>query len=98
MRRVAMISGANRGIGLAIARELKAAGLALSLGIRRPDDFTDALAESADVLVHRYDAHEREAAKAWVDATIARFGRLDVLVNNAGIARRVGLEEGSEDD
>ncbi len=93
-----MISGANRGIGLAIARELGAAGLALSLGIRRPADFDDPLAKSADVLLHRYDAHERDAAKAWVDATMARFGRIDVLVNNAGISRPVTLEQGSEDD
>jgi NAD(P)-dependent dehydrogenase (short-subunit alcohol dehydrogenase family) len=93
-----MISGASRGIGLAIARELKQAGLALSLGIRRPGEFQDPLAGDGEVLVHRYDAHERDAARAWVDATIARFGRIDVLVNNAGISRFVGLEEGSEDD
>src|SRR5437764_2762661 len=98
MRRVAMISGASRGIGLAIARELKRSGLALSLGIRRPDDFADALGGDADVLVHRYDAHARDAAPGWVDATMARFGRIDVLVNNAGISRFVSLEEGSDED
>ena len=48
MRRVAMISGASRGIGLAIARELKQAGLALSLGIRTPGDFSDPLAADGD--------------------------------------------------
>ena len=47
MRRVAMISGASRGIGLAIARELKQAGLALSLGIRTPGSFSDPLATDA---------------------------------------------------
>lgn len=98
MRSVAMISGANRGIGLAIARELRKADLTLSLGIRRPADFSDPLAMDRDVLVHPYDARERDAATPWVDATIARFGRIDVLVNNAGISRFVGLEDGSEDD
>ena len=93
-----MISGASRGIGLAIARELKQAGLALSLGIRTPGDFTDTLATDDEVLIHPYDAHDRGAATPWVDATIARFGRIDVLVNNAGISRFVGLEDGSEDD
>jgi NADP-dependent 3-hydroxy acid dehydrogenase YdfG len=93
-----MISGASRGIGLAIARELKQAGLALSLGIRRPGNFSDPLAADGDVLLHPYDAHDRAAAKSWVDATVARFGRIDVLVNNAGISRPVTLEEGSEDD
>jgi NAD(P)-dependent dehydrogenase (short-subunit alcohol dehydrogenase family) len=98
MRRVAMISGASRGIGLAIARELKQSGLALSLGIRTPKSFSDPLGTDGDVLVYPYDAHDRGAAASWVEATIARFGRIDVLVNNAGIARFVGLEEGSEDD
>jgi NADP-dependent 3-hydroxy acid dehydrogenase YdfG len=93
-----MISGASRGIGLAIARELKQAGLALSLGIRRPGNFSDPLAADGDVLLHPYEAHDRAAAASWVDATVARFGRIDVLVNNAGISRLVSLEEGSEDD
>jgi NAD(P)-dependent dehydrogenase (short-subunit alcohol dehydrogenase family) len=93
-----MISGASRGIGLAIARELKQAGLALSLGIRTPGDFADALAADEDVLIHPYDARDRHSATPWVDATVARFGGIDVLVNNAGISRFVGLEDGSEDD
>jgi NADP-dependent 3-hydroxy acid dehydrogenase YdfG len=93
-----MISGASRGIGLAIARELKQAGLALSLGIRAPGRFSEPLAGDADVLIHPYDAHDRGAAKSWVEATMARFGHIDVLVNNAGISRFVSLEEGSEDD
>lgn len=93
-----MISGASRGIGLAIARELQQAGHALSLGIRRPGDFSDPLAADGEVLIHRYDACDRSAAAPWVEATVARFGRIDVLVNNAGISRFVGLEDGSEDD
>ncbi len=98
MRRVAMISGASRGIGLAIARELRNAGYVLSLGMRRPRDFADPLAKDADVLLHPYDAIDRDAAKAWTEATIARFGRIDVLVNNAGISRFVSLEDGREED
>jgi NAD(P)-dependent dehydrogenase (short-subunit alcohol dehydrogenase family) len=93
-----MISGASRGIGLAIARELKQAGLALSLGIRTPGDFDDPLAADEDVLIHPYDANDRHSAMPWVSATVTRFGHIDVLVNNAGISRFVGLEDGSEDD
>jgi NAD(P)-dependent dehydrogenase (short-subunit alcohol dehydrogenase family) len=93
-----MISGASRGIGLAIARELKQAGLALSLGIRTPGDFDDPLAADEDVLIHPYDANDRHSAMPWVSTTVARFGGIDVLVNNAGISRFVGLEDGSEDD
>ncbi len=98
MRRVAMISGANRGIGSAIARELKAQGYALSLGVRRPKEFADPLAHGEDVLVCAYEASDPAAAPAWIAETVRRYGRIDVLVNNAGISRFVGLEDGSEDD
>src|SRR5258708_18410978 len=98
MRRVAMISGASRGIGLAIARELKQSGFALSLGIRTPGRFYDPLATEDEVLVYPYDAADPNAAIPWVKATMARFGRIDVLVNNAGISRFVSLDEGSDDD
>lgn len=95
MVKVAMISGANRGIGLAIARELKEAGFALSLGVRKPAGVPADIADGA--LVHVYHAADRSAATPWVEATIARFSRIDVLVNNAGIASFVPLEGGSEE-
>lgn len=79
-RRVAMISGAGRGIGAAVAERLAAEGWDLSLGLRR-----GAEAGSPLGLTHRFDAREPETAAAWVEATVARFGRIDALVNNAGI-------------
>ncbi|WP_438764694.1 SDR family NAD(P)-dependent oxidoreductase [Kushneria sp. TE3] len=82
--RVAMISGANRGIGAAIARHLKQNGWQLSLGVRRPDEIDPTLT-GEQVLVHPYDAATDAFDQAWVDATVARFGRLDALINNAGI-------------
>ena len=93
-QRVAMVSGANRGIGLAIARELARRGFALSLGVRTPAKLAPDLAR--DALVHRYDAAEPKAGDEWVAATLARFGRLDVVVNNAGIAKQVTLEKGTD--
>ncbi|GGH16486.1 agropine synthesis reductase [Alsobacter metallidurans] len=95
--RVAMVSGANRGIGLAVARELGRAGFALSLGVRRPETVPADLASGADVLVCGYDARDRASATAWADSTAARFGGVDVLVNNAGIAPFVGLEDGTDE-
>ncbi|MFZ4531915.1 MAG: SDR family NAD(P)-dependent oxidoreductase [Alsobacter sp.] len=94
--RVALVSGANRGIGLAIAREVKAAGYALSLGVRNPQSVPADLL-GPDTQVHAYDAASASEA-AWVDAAVARFGRIDALVNNAGIAPFVGFEEGSDED
>lgn len=85
--RVILISGANRGIGRAVAQALQAAGYALSLGGR---DLDSLRAMSADwdadrVHIARYDARDWASHRAWVDAAVARFGRIDGLVNNAGM-------------
>jgi NAD(P)-dependent dehydrogenase (short-subunit alcohol dehydrogenase family) len=93
--RVAMVSGATRGIGAAIAEALRREGYALSLGVRRLDAAEARYGGPADdLLITPYDAGDPNAATAWVEATLARFGRIDVLVNNAGIASFVGLEDG----
>ena len=94
MTKVAMISGATRGIGLAIAMELDRAGYALSLGVRNPEAVTAALQAH---FAHRYDARDRTSEKAWVDATMQRFGRIDVLIANAGIGTFVDLEGGTDE-
>jgi len=91
--RVVMISGANRGIGAAIAARLLADGYRLSLGMRQPTEAAD----PDRALTHRFDAHDPGTAQAWVGATIDRFGQLDALINNAGIFRVVTFDEGSED-
>ncbi len=98
--RVIMVSGANRGIGRAIAERLHDAGYTLSLGARDPDslaDMTDGW--SADHLSrHRYDAEDRDTHRAWVDDTVSRFGRIDGLVNNAGMVVRVTVEIDRDED
>ena len=94
--RVVMVSGANRGIGLAIAQCLKARGYALSLGVRRPESLSTF--EGDDVLIHAYDAERPETAAAWTKATLERFGRLDGLVNNAGVYISARIEDGNEAD
>lgn len=91
--RVVMLSGANRGIGLATARALSAAGWQLSLGVRGPEHVP---ALSPPPLVCRYDAFEAGDAAAWLARTLSRFGRLDGLVNNAGVLAPLPL--GSDDD
>lgn len=82
---VAMITGASRGIGAAIAKALAERGYALSLGLRDPSSLPESLAQY-DPLVVPYDAGKPEDARAFVVATEERFGRIDALVNNAGIA------------
>lgn len=93
--RVILVSGANRGIGRAIAEALYEAGYTLSLGARDPGTF-DAMTNAWDsdrLLKARYDAEDQATHRQWVADTAARFGRIDGLVNNAGVAMRVTVED-----
>ncbi|MFW2384118.1 MAG: SDR family NAD(P)-dependent oxidoreductase, partial [Acidimicrobiales bacterium] len=96
--RVVMISGANRGIGRCIAAQLAGDGALVSLGARHPDALSEVTAELPDdrVLRHQYDATERGSDARWVAATLERFGRLDGLVNCAGILESFTLDYGDE--
>ena len=98
--RVVMISGANRGIGLAIAKRLAADGYRLSLGARDMNALTRATAafDPVRTLRARFDAADLATAISWTEATVARFGAVDALVNNAGILRQLDFETGSEAD
>ena len=92
--RVIMITGASRGIGRAIAGRLQDDGYRLSIGVRRPADVKGFDAER--VLVHPFDATKPDTTEPWLAATIERFGRLDGLINNAGILRALDLRSGDE--
>lgn len=87
--KVALVTGASRGIGRAIAETLAAEGMHLAL-VARSREPLDALAASlrTPALVQAVDLREIDAPAAVVSATIARFGRLDLLVNNAGATVR----------
>ena len=96
--RVIMISGANRGIGHAIADTLYDAGYSLSLGARSPDTLADLTGSWAPerVLIGHYNAEKQETHHQWVAKTVARFGRLDGLINNAGIMEDVSVEDDND--
>ena len=77
--KVALITGASRGIGAAVARQLDEQGVRLGLASRSGDDLgLDAVAQPCDV-------RELEQLESVVAATVDRFGRLDILVANAGV-------------
>ena len=93
-KKVALITGAGRGIGLGIARCLAAEGCDIVVGDIHPEeDVQGALAElrqaGADVLYCRADVSDADARAAMLAAVRDRFGRLNVLVNNAGVAPTV---------
>jgi NAD(P)-dependent dehydrogenase (short-subunit alcohol dehydrogenase family) len=87
--KVAIVTGASRGIGRAIARTLAAEGMKISAAARSRDQLDD-LAKSigTDCLIQAVDLRSAQSAAAVVDATVAKFGRIDLLVNNAGATKR----------
>jgi NAD(P)-dependent dehydrogenase (short-subunit alcohol dehydrogenase family) len=96
--RVVMISGATRGIGLAIARNLAAKGYVLSLGARDEEALLHLVEEMGHerIAVFRFDALLKSTHTTWIEATATRFGRIDALVNNAGISSQVTIEDDDE--
>lgn len=96
--RVVMVSGASRGIGLAVAKKLHEKGYSVSAGARDPEALAETLADCAGdrLLCARYDAEDHAVNAQWLEATVARFGRLDGLVNNAGTSNTFSIERGEE--
>jgi 3-oxoacyl-[acyl-carrier protein] reductase len=93
-RPVAFVTGGTRGIGLAIAQELARSGFDLAVNGRRPEDeLTDATdsikSHGAATLYARGDVGSLDEHPAMLAAIRDRFGRLDALVNNAGVAPSV---------
>lgn len=87
--KVVLVTGASSGIGEAIARRLGATGAKLVLGARRIERLEtiarDIVAAEGEVLTMATDVTRRGDLEALVSAAVQRFGRLDVLVNNAGL-------------
>jgi NAD(P)-dependent dehydrogenase (short-subunit alcohol dehydrogenase family) len=86
--RVVVVTGAGSGIGRAIARRLAAAGYRVALAGRRIETLNDALAElpsEAEPFVVPTDVTEPDSVAALFDAVTGRAGRVDVLINNAGV-------------
>lgn len=87
--KVAMVAGASRGLGYAVARGVAAEGAIVSMASRNVDAITAAAVKitqetGAPTLAHALDVKSAESIQAWFDATTARFGGVDLLFVNAG--------------
>jgi NAD(P)-dependent dehydrogenase (short-subunit alcohol dehydrogenase family) len=91
--RVAIVTGASRGLGAAVACWLGKAGAAVTLIARSEEKLTatsdDVRRLGGEPLVCRADVSEYDACRKAVDKTLARFGRIDAVVNNAGIVQPI---------
>jgi NADP-dependent 3-hydroxy acid dehydrogenase YdfG len=102
--KVVLITGASSGIGEATARALAPLGVRLALGARRLDRLEKLSAElerahGTESLVRTLDVRQAHEAEAFVAATLERFGAIDILLNNAGLARgRQYVAEGIESE
>ncbi|MFW6753857.1 oxidoreductase [Pseudomonas glycinae] len=90
-----LITGASRGFGILIAEQALRTADAVIATARNPQDITDRLGEHPNLLAVRLDVTREEEAHQAVAQGIKRFGRIDVLINNAGFGVLGAVEETS---
>ena len=102
-KKVAVVTGASRGIGAAIARELAAAGMYVVINYCGSEEKAQELKteieqNGGEASIYKCDVSDNVACKDFIGNVIAEYGHLDVLVNNAGITRDGLLMRMSEED
>ncbi|MEX3936246.1 oxidoreductase [Paraburkholderia phymatum] len=97
-KRVWFITGASRGLGALIAQAALADGNAVVAAGRKIDAIVERLGESPALLPVALDVTDEAQAKAAVAAAVEKFGRIDVLINNAGFGLLAAVEESSDAD
>src|ERR1700748_2142109 len=99
MSQVWLITGSSRGLGRSLAEAVLAAGHQLVATARKPEQLSDLVDKYGDkIRAVALDVTNPSAAGNAIQATIDAFGRLDVLVNNAGYCNITSIETGSDED
>jgi len=98
--RVILVSGASSGIGLATAKHLLNEGYTLSLGVRNIEKTKELLSKfkSKNFIINKFEATELKTLDIWVENTINKYGKIDGLVNNAGILKIISFDQGEIED
>lgn len=91
--KVVVLTGASAGLGVRFAHALAAAGARLAVGARRTDQLVETArkltAAGADIVIRTTDVTDPDSCRALVGCALDRFGRVDVLVNNAGLGAAI---------
>lgn len=94
--KVVIITGASSGIGLAAAKEFASHGCKVVMAARRLELLQETeklISTTTEVLSVKCDVSIEDDCKALIDATVAKFGRIDILINNAGISMRAMFKD-----
>ena len=103
MKQIAIVTGASRGIGREIAKTLTRAGIQVVANYNKSEQKAKELKEelkneNMDIDIFKADVSKREEAKALVTYTLNKYGRIDILINNAGISEyKIFTDETDED-
>jgi acetoacetyl-CoA reductase len=97
MTRLALVTGGTRGIGEAISRQLKAAGRIVVATYAANDAAAQAFTAETGIKTYKFDVANFEACKAAVEKIHAEIGKIEILVNNAGITRDATMSRATRD-
>jgi acetoacetyl-CoA reductase len=97
MSRIALVTGGTRGIGAAISHHLKAAGRTVVATYHANDAAAQAFAAEAGIKAYKFDVGNFDACKAALDQIRTEVGKIEILVNNAGITRDATMSRATRD-